>query len=621
MAINRYSKPIEHQYMPTTPNPQIVAMMLQKKAADTATAQQQRNTLESNVLGIKAYGQEDSGLLKQKQDHYSKSMSKIYEDYKGDSNSILYAMNELNREFTRDTTSGDLYNINQKYLTAQSDIKHANEEYGKGNLTEGGHRWQIANAGTGQRAQKNPEMFDKLHSQINTIDYSKSVFAGDYDDAVANAESMFAGQFKTQISYMNEEELANAKITVGNIVADRFRASGRSLKSKYTKYDQSSTPEGFTKSKDASRVTDPDSAQYGIGELPMGLDKSFVYDDSGNVKQEAKDHYNRLLEAQKKQAEVDQLGFFEKRKLSNDEFAPFAYEKDKIVKETSNLNYADWLSKQVKAKGDIPELRTFTPEGLNTARENYGLPANWSDEQVSEYATNEINKHATEFGTSFRLDPGKKNQFLPPKLIDENDKVMTLYNKVVYVDGVKTDGADVEEMLLKAIDDGTAGGMQDATTGEMPIHSVDGVAGSMRYRVNINGKGVNIDVVSDDPDIVNAATAVHNILEARSTGQVGLKNPIPGTGGIVDEGIYDANGNPTSESYDSVAIIPTFQEKDDEGNIINKTTYENVAIKNGKYVYVYDENGKKGPLEIDMNGLVNMTYGLIREHYRNPNID
>lgn len=224
MAISKYTQPIQAQYMPTTPNPQLTAMMLQKRSADEARASETRNVLESQVLGVKAYGQDHVDLLEDKQTEYQDRIGDIYDRYSNDPNATLYAMNELNRQFQKDITSGDLYDIDYRYGIAQEDIANAKERYAKGELTESAFRWQMDNAGTGYRAQKDPGMFDKVSSQIDGTNMEKSVFGYNQEQAVVNMQNSFQQQYQTQLSYMSPKERENAMGYVRSQVYSKWRA-------------------------------------------------------------------------------------------------------------------------------------------------------------------------------------------------------------------------------------------------------------------------------------------------------------------------------------------------------------------------------------------------------------
>ena len=54
MSINRYTTPVQSQYIPTGPTPEMQMMLLRKRSEDEAMAAQQKAIFENELLKTKA---------------------------------------------------------------------------------------------------------------------------------------------------------------------------------------------------------------------------------------------------------------------------------------------------------------------------------------------------------------------------------------------------------------------------------------------------------------------------------------------------------------------------------------------------------------------------------------
>jgi len=203
--INRYSQPIQQQYIPTGPNPQMMEMMLRKRESEKAQMEQQAFQLENNMLGVKAFNKEDSDRLKNRVDYYTKALDKIYTQYRNNPHAGNAYLGKLNREYMRDIQSGELYDINKNYSIASEDVADANKREGEGKLNPWAAQWQRSNAGSGRRAQEGKDFMKDAMALVSGTDYSNSIY-DNKEEAARTAVESFIEDNKLQLSYMPEEQ-------------------------------------------------------------------------------------------------------------------------------------------------------------------------------------------------------------------------------------------------------------------------------------------------------------------------------------------------------------------------------------------------------------------------------
>lgn len=533
MAINRYTQPIKSQYMPTTPNAELTAMMLQKRSADEARSTEAKNVMESEVLGVKAYGEDHSTLLKEKQQMYNDRIGKIYDRYSGDPNASLYAMNELNRQFKRDLQSGDLYDIDYRYNMAQEDIKDAKERYGKGELTESAFTWQMDNAGKGFRAQKNPDMFKEIDSMISTTDYSDDVFQGDDQMAVLNMQQAFSKRFETQLSYMTPEGRAQALSYVENAVWNKWRSDNPGSDLNRASWD-------------AHRG----GANVKQGLLPDHFMSNEHFDDNGK--------YQGVIP-------LSYESFGGHRSTWGAAFAKDEFN-DAPIGANPNVKYQD------------PEVQArFTKW-----RDTYNLPPEMTDKAVQEAVNLNMENKSVSFGTDYTLNASDDIHSLIPTLNEG------IGNRIATIDDKQVDQGTFFETLADKLD-----GIDNAT--ELLTGVGKTMLENARISLVSDGEYAG-QVLYEIGDVKVYTEAPNEQFELANQSSFNLKNAmLSNTTGQI-EGITGVEVEWTNEPYDGVDIAGEWNEETQQIEEVMYYTYNKKRLvykdNNGKEHFVianYDD--------------------------------
>jgi len=449
MAINRYTQPMQSQYIPTMPNAQLVSTLLQKKAQEEALRDKNVSTLESELLKVKAYGDKDKAKLSEKQKYYKNKLGDLYDQYGDNPGLMLAAMKDINREFTNDALAGDLYDIDRTYKYAMEDVKDAEEKRSEGKLLPWAYRQQIANAGTGFRAVQGDKMFDNAISRyVNTGNWANKVSEGDYNKAYNDAFAGFLSdpEVRTQIGYMNDTEKA--------LLEQQFKSS---FNSKWNaNFGTGAGGDG------AMTLGTPGNLTFN----KLGLEKNyenvsdfspsmFKYDDNGNV------------------VGTNEMGNYESEKRIYRQWNNGNWAKNKAFKkwtkeeyDLTDKEYDEWVKKAEEWENlsNWEQLKRLGVSDLGSGREWKGAKwayAEWArrnsdkmhqeakdrivelkkqypelkgktEKEIIEMYDNLISKNANEWNPVASINPRNKN-FSAPSLFDEKGNINATLGKSVRV--------------------------------------------------------------------------------------------------------------------------------------------------------------------------------------------
>jgi len=221
--INRYTQPINSQYIPTSPNIQMQAMLMQKKAQDSAQAEQSRAILENDLLSTKAYGEADTKMLQEISKQYDSQLSDIYTKYQGDPNAILAAMTTLNRNFQKEKLAGSLYDINKRYTIAMDTKEKADKALMSGQISQYGYREMMSDPTSGRVVTKDTQPLETFATKVATSNYNDDIFNGDKEYAMKNALAMFDGLAASEYQYMKPEEITQMREKAMNVFFNKYR--------------------------------------------------------------------------------------------------------------------------------------------------------------------------------------------------------------------------------------------------------------------------------------------------------------------------------------------------------------------------------------------------------------
>ena len=493
--INRYTQPVQHQFIPTQPNPQLLSMMMQKRSQDEAQVRANTAAIENDLLGVRAYRDEDKKKLESLSKNYTSRLSDIYDRTNGNPTATLVELNALRREYEKDKIGGDIYDINYNYSTAMGAIKDANERFGKGEISAAGKRYQIQNAST-DRVGKDPQIYKTLKDQITSKEFDKNLFKTP-EEAYFNIMNLAGEQFKNELSYMTPQERAGLASGIQSLVYEKYNTGER-------KYDASVVQKG-----------NPMFSENSLKDIDIS---SNIYNKEGNIKDS--EAFVSNIELRSTGGNSGRASYritYKDGETKNITVGPY----DKIPK-VDGSRYQDKITM------------------VNDLRDKYNIDPKLSDEKAVKILKNEGERVSALYTDRMVLNDSDDIKFYLPDL-----RGMSMSGKSIYLDGEQVDGDKVQGLLEK---------VQKQKNGELskgrPFISLSGEnPGGLTYNVTVGGKQRTISIVGYKPALERYASNYKEIIKSISEGDVGkgnINNNVSGQAKIKDKTVY----------YDGVEIVP-----------------------------------------------------------------
>jgi len=400
MGINRYTRPVQSQYIPTQPNPQMQMMMMQKRANDEARGRQETAIFENELLNTKAYDKKDATRLKELSANYQKQLSDLHDKYPNDPNAMLQEMSVLRRKLDKDRLAGDLYEINKNYQIGMDTQTDAMDRFAKGELTEDLYNYQMADPISGRKAPATSNPLLKYQEKIASKEYSDSVFSnpsGALENALNVARSLAGDEY---FKYMTPEaqKVFDAKATV--IFKDKYRNAdienndfGANGQDRYVRGNPSVDPSY--------------NGRIDLEGLTIG--------DDGSLK-------------------VPEIAKFDIQNASAIELAAAQQGLDPADPSGSQ---AAFIARVKKEKAKIEKAKT-----------DLNLPTNWTDVDIAENINKYYDENAGTYSRTFSPRASNKIESNIPKLYDSKTSTsMVTQNAKVTIDGVEIEANTLDKEL------------------------------------------------------------------------------------------------------------------------------------------------------------------------------
>ncbi len=559
MAINRYTQPVQAQYIPTTPNVQLVTALLQKQAQEQAMASNALSTFESDLLKSKAYGDKDKATLAEKQKYYKGKLGELYDQYGSNPGLMLSAMRDINREYTQDITAGDLARINQTYAQAQEDIKDAQERYSKGNLMPWAYRQQMDQAGTGFRAVQGSDYFDNaIDRYVSTSNWYNKVSGGDYNQALQTAWKGFLSdpEIQSQVQYMNDTEKAMLEQQFNSAFQSRWNA----IKPKDKTTSGSGADDIYVGSDYFNFVNT--GAETGYDPLQFRFDDD-LYDENGDIDL----------------SKADDVA--SKASSSATRYQRMRYPGSQTFESSASM------------AGEIANRIIKQKSELDNARKIYNIPSNLSDKEAVEKINGIRQKYSVQF-SAVAVPKDTYTDVMQEKLIDGNDMI-NLIGRDVRIKGDKN--------LYKNFDDVADklgfGNLEEFVEANKHVSKKGGVQmsgfepGALVYMVKNNkGDEVPIEISPESNDIKSEFGPSWDIQNSIRNNEVGVGKFNEFTYGPAYIGIYDPD---TEKRVDAITasgyeIIP--DAKNETYNV-----YALTKDNSGNFIPLLDDDGERVELD------------------------
>jgi len=627
MAINRYTQPVQAQYVPMDMQSYQQNAMMAAEAGkkpwniiEAINARQQENygkaqasmdQLGQGFAGLHAINDEDQKKLNEEAKKLRSEVENIYKKTDGKPLAMLPMLSSLNRQLKRNITSGDLYDIGKRYEIGMENIDEAKKMLRKGDIGKWSFNYQLKHPLAVIPNIGDPSSMAKDYLSKNYKDASFATDAGvkqnffktmatKYGDVYNSASD---GQKAAMINEWDNLFKTYYRNEFGDNVFDENKPGMKQSLGTATKAYENEpiiNKDKLTFSNDGQITGTQLSPKEEV--IDSGINTLlYSYGVPGTIVKFFKD------DMMSKDFSLGQIGDYMKAAI--EAFGMATGDKKDIDKKVGQ--FVNTISDIQKDKNIVGEVKRL--------RKQYNIPEDLSDKEAVDLINNTHSYNSEKIDQEWKSATSSKNKTGGFRMFNEDGTIKDFSNAEISIDGVKSTNDEMMQTLHEAF--GTDG---DPTKLNKALAAMDNRfifkkstskpgEVEMRFYDPKEEKTRKISVVLPDNTIQQSLGPAQEIALAKTSGKYNVPIPAKFPREIIRQ---NSEGKTEAVPYDSF-IIKVQYPKDENGKIIGPGETIAVPMRNGEELYTYT-NGKKTPLHINddklfRQGLTNVQ----RYNYRN----